>query len=139
MSADAAPLAASGPAQRAGLRRGLRFLASGGASFLAEVGVFSLVFAASGAVAVANAAALICSALVNYTLQARWVFASGGRTRRTLSRYGVGLIGTYVVSTPLVALLVVVGMPGPVAKTVTSIALAPFAFLLGKHWIYAGR
>lgn len=127
----------AGAGRRATLLQLIAFAAAGGAAFVVEVTVFTLAYWLLPVVTFANGLAVALGSAVSYTVQARLVFKSTASVRRTVLRYLVALVVVYVVSTALVALLLDQGAAPTVAKVAVSLALAPFAFLASRRWVYA--
>ena len=123
--------------ERAGIRKQhLKFLASGGVTFLFETVAFALAFRFTGSLVGANAVAVGAAAVVNYALHYIWVFDTQHGVRVTATRYLATLGGSYMINTALVVVAVWAGAAEVAAKVGAGLFMAPLAFIVGRYWVY---
>lgn len=81
-----------------------RYLLTGGAAAIVDVGAFALLYRAGLPVAPAAALSFCLAAAVNYLLTARYVFGGGTSSRRFVLFFAVALIGLAINVTATVQL-----------------------------------
>lgn len=118
-----------------------RFLVTGGATFLVDVGVLKLLHGVVGvALAPATVLAFAAAFAVNFTGSRQWVFATAakqGAAHRQLVRY-LFLVGVNLAST----VAIVVGLSGLglnylIAKVCAAAVNALGNFFAYRHWVFS--
>lgn len=125
----------------------LKYLSSSLASFLVDLGLFSLVNLLLAPVLdgklrlfVATAAARVCSSLVNYTLNRTVVFRDQGSVGRSIVRYYTLAVVQAAASYGLLLLVSTLVQASPAAETPLKLAVDMLLFLISyqvqRRWVF---
>ncbi len=115
----------------------LKFSAASLTSFVVDYGLYCLLSALTGAVALSNVLARIVSGTVNYTLNRKLVFESSAGVGRSLIQYILLACGILALNTTLLWLLVTeLGLNRYAAKILVEIVLFAISYFVQKRWIF---
>ena len=115
----------------------LKFSAASLASFAVDYGMFCLLSALTGAVALSNVLARIVSGSVNYTLNRKLVFESRAGVGRSLLQYAALACSILAVNTLCLWLLASkLGVNRYAAKLAVEAVLFIVSYLVQKRWIF---
>ena len=128
----------------------LRFAASSLACSVADLGIFALIVALAGLpasplaalstsllVAIATAAARICSGVMNFMLNRTFSFkARGNRIAGQAIRYAILFFGQMAASMLAVAGLGNLGMPLVAAKILVDVGLFFISYFVQRNWVF---
>lgn len=103
---------------RAHIRGLLRYVATGGAAAVVDLGGFLLLTSQAVAVAPAAVISFVAAAVVNYMLTSRFVFASQASLRRFALFFAVALVGLAVNVGVTVLAATVLHLPPGFAKVI---------------------
>lgn len=118
----------------------LKFSAASLTSFVVDYGMFCLLSAATGTVALSNILARIVSGSVNYTLNRKLVFESRAGVGRSLLQYAALACGILALNTALLWLLVTnLGVNRFIAKILVEAVLFLLSYFVQKRWIFRKR
>lgn len=118
----------------------LRYISVGAASAALELTLFSLAYEALGwPLLLANAAALACALVLNFTLQKQWTFRADGGWARRLPHYALMQAISALLNSTLMYLMVARwGWYAPLAKVVEIGVLFAWNFTFSKLVVFAG-
>ncbi len=115
----------------------LKFSASSFASFLVDYGLYALLTALTGSLAISNIGARVVSATFNFTINRRYVFKSDASTAKSALKYfalaAFILAGNTAVLTTLVS---TIGINRFVAKVITEIVFFVMSWLVQRYAIF---
>jgi putative flippase GtrA len=132
-----APTGEAATERHSTVRAVVRFLVTGGLSYLVDVATFSLAHYGVGlSVPVATTVAYLVTFVVNFRLNQRWVFRSAGSTRKHVARYLVLVGVNYLLTLALMVLLVDAGVEAVLAKTLTTAIIAVLNFVTYRVWVF---
>jgi putative flippase GtrA len=123
---------------RAPLGSFVRFLVTGGLSYLVDVGTLVALNSGAGwSVAAATTGAYVVAFFFTFTLNRLWVFrASEDSATGQVARYLVLVGVNYLVTLAIVVGLTALGVPVVVAKTASTVVIALSNFLVYRHWVF---
>ena len=117
-------------------REVLKFSASSLAGFLTDYSLYSLLVCRGVPPLRANIAARCVSAVVNFSLNRRFVFQDGGPLWKSAARYFALALGILTCNTALLGFLTAAGVHALGAKLITEILLFLCSYLVQKNYIF---
>ena len=123
---------------RAPLGSFVRFLVTGGLSYLVDVGTLVALNSGAGwSVGAATTGAYLVAFFFTFTLNRVWVFrASGDSATGQATRYLILVGVNYVVTLAVVLGLTELGVPVVVAKTTATVVIALSNFVVYRGWVF---
>ena len=89
--------------------------------------------------AVAALAGWACGTAANFAANRRWTFGiTGGSRTADSARYGVLVVANLLAAVVAVPLLAAAGMPYPLARVATLLAMLIANFLACRTWVFRG-
>ncbi|MDO5331444.1 MAG: bifunctional glycosyltransferase family 2/GtrA family protein [Bacillota bacterium] len=127
--------------------RGFMFIVTGCTCTLIDLIAYTLFLSAFAGMnnlwlqnLICNGAARVISAVINYSMNRKWVFHNTGPFWKGATKYFViaagKLIISWIIQTPVFNLLKLTGILRTIAKGVIDLILAFVSYLVQKHWVF---
>ncbi|SDA13447.1 Glycosyltransferase involved in cell wall bisynthesis [Ruminococcus sp. YE71] len=113
-----------------------RYSASSFISFVADYGLFCLLSVLTGSAVVSNIAARVCSSVLNFNLNRKFVFRSEGRVGTSAVKYFTLAAVILALNTLILKTLSAVGVNTYAAKLVTETVLFLFSYIIQHTFVF---
>ncbi len=114
----------------------LKFSASSFISFLVDYGLFCLLSALTGMLVFSNVTARICSSVLNFTLNQKFVFGVKENTIQSAVKYFSLAIVILLCNTLILKALTLAGIKTFLGKIITEILLFIFSYVIQHHFVF---
>ena len=114
----------------------LKFSASSFISFLVDYGAFCLLSALTGMLVFSNITARICSSVLNFILNQKFVFGMKDNTVQSAVKYFSLAIMILLCNTLILKALTLAGINTFLAKIITEILLFIFSYVIQHHFVF---
>ncbi|MEE5993605.1 MAG: bifunctional glycosyltransferase family 2/GtrA family protein [Oscillospiraceae bacterium] len=114
----------------------LKYSASSFISFLADYGLFCLLSFFTGSTVISNIAARLCSSILNFNLNRKFVFCSESKLKTSAFKYFTLAAVILALNTLLLKMLSFTGMNPYTAKLITETVLFLFSYILQHTFVF---
>lgn len=114
----------------------LKFSASSFVSFLLDYALFCLLSAFTGRLVFSNITARICSSVLNFILNQKFVFGMKDNTAQSAVKYFSLAIMILFCNTLILKMLTLTGISTFLAKIITEILLFIFSYIIQHHFVF---
>jgi len=114
----------------------LKFSASSFISFMADYGLFCILEELTGMLVFSNITARICSSVLNFALNRKFVFDIKENTVPSAMKYFSLAIVILLCNTLILKVLILVGVKTFLAKIITEILLFIFSYVIQHHFVF---